>query len=152
MFKLLAKSFRLTLENCTLLFLTYAVTFVFGSVVMSFFCKILITEVGGSTALDQLIADFDKFPAAKQLTGYEATIGHGETVFMPSLWWHHIRYIDGGFSLALRANDSMFTFVKGGYNLARHQIVDRGMTKLLGEKWKSWNEEKAAKRALEVVV
>lgn len=92
--------------------------------------------------------DFDKYPAAKNLRGYEATFGHGETVFMPSLWWHHIRYVDGGFSLALRANDSMFTFVKGGYNLARHQIVDRGMTKLLGEKWKNWKEEKAAERAL----
>jgi len=95
--------------------------------------------------------DFDKFPAAKKLTGYEATIEHGETVFMPSLWWHHIRYIDGGFSLALRANDSMFTFVKGGYNIVRHQIIDRGMTKLLGEKWKNWKEEKAAERALEVL-
>lgn len=95
--------------------------------------------------------DFDKYPAAKNLRGYEATFGHGETVFMPSLWWHHIRYVDGGFSLALRANDSMFTFVKGGYNLARHQIVDRGMTKLLGEKWKNWKEEKAAERALEAI-
>lgn len=95
--------------------------------------------------------DFEKYPAARELTGYEAILGHGETVFMPSLWWHHIRYVDGGFSLALRANDSMFTFVKGGYNLARHQIVDRGMTKLLGEKWKNWKEDTAAKRALEVV-
>ncbi len=92
--------------------------------------------------------DFDKYPAAKNLKGYEATFGHGETVFMPSLWWHHIRYVDGGFSLALRANDSLFTFVKGGFNLARHQVVDRGLTKLLGEKWKNWKEENAAKRAL----
>lgn len=95
--------------------------------------------------------DFEKYPAARELTGYEAILGHGETVFMPSLWWHHIRYVDGGFSLALRANDSMFTFVKGGYNLARHQVVDRGMTKLLGDKWKHWKEETAAKRALELV-
>lgn len=95
--------------------------------------------------------DFEKFPAARNLTGYEGIFEHGETVFIPSLWWHHIRYVDGGFSLALRANDSAFTFLKGGYNLARHQIVDRGMTKLLGEKWKNWKEETAAKRALEAV-
>jgi hypothetical protein len=59
MFKLLAKSFRLTLENRILLFLTYALNFVFGLVVMSFFYKILITEAGGSIVLNQLIADFD---------------------------------------------------------------------------------------------
>lgn len=95
--------------------------------------------------------DYEKYPAAKQLVGYEGTFAHGETVFIPSLWWHHIRYVDGGFSLALRANDSMFTFVKGGYQLARHQIVDRGMTKLLGAKWKNWKETAAAKKAAELI-
>lgn len=96
--------------------------------------------------------DFEKYPAAKKLVGYETVFEHGETVFIPSLWWHHIRYVDGGFSLALRANDSAFTFIKGGYNLARHQVVDRGLTKLLGNKWKYWKEEKAAKKASEVLV
>ncbi|UBM57868.1 cupin-like domain-containing protein [Marinilongibacter aquaticus] len=93
--------------------------------------------------------DYDKFPAARDLEGYEAVFEHGQTAFIPSLWWHHIRYVDGGFSLALRANDSIFTFVKGGYNLARHQIVDRGMTKMLGARWKNWKETKAAERALD---
>jgi hypothetical protein len=59
MFKLIAKSFYLTLENRTLLFLVYAVNLVFGLVVTSFFYKILITEARGSIVLNQLIADFD---------------------------------------------------------------------------------------------
>jgi hypothetical protein len=45
-----------------------------------------------------------------------------------------------GFSLALRANDSMFTFVKGVYNFSQSSIVNR-VTKLLGEKWKKLEEE-----------
>jgi hypothetical protein len=59
MFKLLAKSFCLTLKNRTLLFLVYAVNLVLGLVVTSFFYKILIAEAGGSIVLNQLIADFD---------------------------------------------------------------------------------------------
>ncbi|AWV99433.1 cupin-like domain-containing protein [Arcticibacterium luteifluviistationis] len=93
--------------------------------------------------------DFDRFPAAKNLVGQEGVFGHGETVFIPSLWWHHIRYVDGGFSLALRANDSVFTTLKGGMFLARHSIVDRGMTKVLGKKWKEWKESKASENAME---
>jgi hypothetical protein len=95
--------------------------------------------------------DYEKFPAARTLKGYEAIFEHGETAFIPSLWWHHIRYVDGGFSLALRANDSVFTFAKGGYNLVRHQLVDLGMTKLLGHKWKNWKADKAAERALKEI-
>ncbi len=91
--------------------------------------------------------DYEKFPAARNLQGYEGVFAHGETVFIPSLWWHHIRYVDGGFSLALRANDSIFTTVKGGVYLARHSIVDRGMTKVLGSKWRDWKETVAAKNA-----
>ncbi|WP_341228030.1 cupin-like domain-containing protein [uncultured Arcticibacterium sp.] len=95
--------------------------------------------------------DFDRFPAAKNLVGQEGVFGHGETVFIPSLWWHHIRYVDGGYSLALRANDSVFTTLKGGMFLARHSIVDRGMTKVLGRKWKEWKENKASENALEFI-
>jgi hypothetical protein len=95
--------------------------------------------------------DFEKFPAARNLKGYEGVFSHGETIFIPSLWWHHIRYVDGGFSLALRANDSIFTTLKGGMYLARHSIVDRGMTKVLGSKWKEWKENTAAKNAESLV-
>jgi hypothetical protein len=92
--------------------------------------------------------DYDKYPAARNLQGYEGVFSHGETAFIPSLWWHHIRYVEGGYSIALRANDSVFTTLKGGLYLARHSIVDRGMTKLLGKRWKHWKEETAAKNAL----
>ncbi len=99
--------------------------------------------------IDPLNPDYDKFPALKNVTGYEATIGHGETIFMPSLWWHYIKYVDGGYSVALRANDSIFTQVRGGYNLVRHTFIDKGMNLLMGENWKKWKEDKASENALE---
>lgn len=96
--------------------------------------------------------NYDKFPAAMNLQGYEGQIANGETVFIPSLWWHHIRYVDGGYSVALRANDSIFTFVRGGFNLVRHQLIDRGFTKMFGENWRNWKEKKAAELANETLV
>jgi len=97
--------------------------------------------------VNPLAPDYEKYPALEKAVGYETTFGHGETVFIPSLWWHYIKYVDGGFSLALRANDSIFTTVRGGWNLVRHTLVDKGMTKVLGEQWKDWKEQKAIEKA-----
>ncbi|WP_235297318.1 cupin-like domain-containing protein [Portibacter marinus] len=91
--------------------------------------------------------DFEKFPLAEYLEGYEAILGHGDTVFMPSMWWHYLRYIDSGFSLALRANDSAMTMIKGGINIVQHQLIDLGLSKVLGENWHKWKESKARERA-----
>ncbi|GLR16916.1 cupin-like domain-containing protein [Portibacter lacus] len=91
--------------------------------------------------------DFEKYPLAEYLNGYEGTIEHGETVFIPSEWWHYLRYIDGGFSLALRANDSPLTILKGGLHLVQHQLIDLSLSKVLGANWHKWKEDQARKKA-----
>jgi hypothetical protein len=101
--------------------------------------------------VNPLNPDYERYPAMKNLVGYEATFGHGETLFIPSLWWHYIKYVDGGFSLALRANDSIFTTARGGWNVVRHTFIDKGMTKLVGEPWKEWKEKKAIEKANEIL-
>ncbi len=97
--------------------------------------------------VDPINPDYDKYPAMKGLHGYHTILNHGETIFIPSLWWHYIRYVDGGFSLALRANDSPLTFMRGAFNLVRHKFVDQGMTWALGKKWHNWKHGKAAENA-----
>ncbi|MBK8955467.1 MAG: cupin-like domain-containing protein [Saprospiraceae bacterium] len=79
--------------------------------------------------------DEDKFPGLKYLQGWETTLEHGETLFIPSMYWHHIEYIDPGFSISLRAANSFTQKLKGTVNLARHLAVDRGMNFILGAKW-----------------
>jgi hypothetical protein len=101
--------------------------------------------------VDPINPDYERFPAMKGATGYETTLYHGETIFIPSLWWHYIRYIDGGFSLALRANNSVFTAVRGGMNLVRHTFVDKGMASLLGLEWQHWKEKKAVEKAQQLI-
>lgn len=103
--------------------------------------------------LDILNPDLEKYPAFKHAKGYEATIEHGETLFIPKLWWHYVYYSKGGYSLALRANDSLFTKCRGLYNIIRLFAIDSGMNFLLKEDWKKWkyrvaqrNAEKAIKK------
>lgn len=91
--------------------------------------------------------DFDQYPLARALEGYEGILSHGDTVFMPSMWWHYLRYIDSGFSLALRANDSPLTMIKGSLNIVQHQLIDLGLSKVLGGNWHKWKEKKARERA-----
>lgn len=71
---------------------------------------------------DVLNPDFEKFPALKGVEGYELFLGHGDTLFMPRAMWHWMKYLDGSFSLSLRAWDeswmqkaeSLFSVVTAG--------------------------------------
>jgi len=91
--------------------------------------------------------NYDKYPALREVTGYETIIYPGETLFMPSGFWHYIEYLDGGYSISLRANDSYVRRVKGLFNIARHYVVDRGMNRIMGESWKKIKADMAKKRA-----
>ena len=47
--------------------------------------------------------DYASFPAVKLAKGYEVILGHGDTLFMPAGYWHHMEYLEGGFAMSLRA-------------------------------------------------
>ena len=47
--------------------------------------------------------DYEKFPATKLAKGYEVILEHGDTLFMPAGYWHHMEYIESGFAMSLRA-------------------------------------------------
>lgn len=91
--------------------------------------------------------DYKKHPALRNVTGYECMLHPGETIFMPSGFWHYIEYTDGGYSMALRSNDSVMTQVKGAFNIARHFIVDKSLNHLLGSKWMKMKDNMARQRA-----
>ncbi|HHS95755.1 MAG TPA: cupin-like domain-containing protein [Phaeodactylibacter sp.] len=100
--------------------------------------------VQSEVPLDQV--DYNKYPALKLAHGFETTIDHGETLFMPHLFWHFIYYTDGGFSLSLRRHN-MYTRARGAFNIARHFAIDKGMNLLLGEKWRAFKAYTARKKA-----
>lgn len=93
--------------------------------------------------------DYEKYPALRKVEGYDIMLHPGETLFMPSGHWHYIEYTDFGYSISLRSNDSISLKMKGLYNIATHFIVDKGMNKIMGPRWREYKDDMAHKRAKE---
>lgn len=92
--------------------------------------------------------DFDKFPALKGVKGIEAYLEHGDTLFMPTGYWHWMKYLDGSFSISLRAWDkSLAVKAKSLYNLTIQRKFDDLMKANFREKYMAWKERLAIRRA-----
>jgi len=98
--------------------------------------------------------DTTKFPALEIANGYEITLDHGDTLFMPGGYWHHMEYLDSGFAMSLRAlNSSVAGKLKGLWNIAGMRNIDTFMKKAMPVKWYGWKEKKlfdAANRELKL--
>lgn len=91
--------------------------------------------------------DFNKFPVLKKAKGYITELNHGETLYMPEGYWHHMTYLTAGFSMSLRATPRTLTnFSKAVYNLIFMRHFDNYMRKLRGQKWIDYKNEQAVKR------
>ena len=91
--------------------------------------------------------DFDQYPALRQAKGYECILHPGETLFIPSGFWHSVKYLDGGYSMSLRANESWLRRSKGLINIASHFVIDRSMNRLFGQQWRNYKTQIAKRRA-----
>ncbi len=87
--------------------------------------------------------DIKKFPALDVANGYEITLEHGDTLFMPGGYWHHMEYLDSGFAMSLRAlNNSITGKLKGLWNIAGMRNIDTLLKRTMPQKWYSWKEKK----------
>ena len=92
--------------------------------------------------------DFDKFPALDGIEGIECYLEHGDTLFMPTGWWHWMKYLDGSFSLSLRAWDKSWAVKAHSlWNLTVQRKFDDTMKSLFKKKYMDWKEALAIKRA-----
>ncbi|WP_129715942.1 cupin-like domain-containing protein [Pedobacter sp. SYP-B3415] len=92
--------------------------------------------------------DFEKFPALQGVQGLEGFLEHGDTLFMPTGYWHWMKYLDGSFSISLRAWDKSWAVkAKSLYNLTIQRKFDDFMKGNFREKYMSWKEQLAIKRA-----
>ena len=97
--------------------------------------------------------DVEQFPAVKFAQGYDVTLDHGDTLFMPGGYWHHMEYLDSGFAMSLRAlNSSLPGKLKGVWNLLGMRSIDTLMKKTAPGKWYGWKEKKLYKAAEKEIV
>lgn len=92
--------------------------------------------------------DFKNFPALIGIEGQKAMLEHGDTLFMPTGYWHWMKYLDGSFSISLRAWDKSWAIkAKSLYNLTVQRKFDDMMKKNFKQKYMGWKEKLAVKRA-----
>ncbi len=93
--------------------------------------------------------DFEKFPALDGVEGIECFLEHGDTLFMPTGWWHWMKYLDGSFSISLRAWDKSWAVkMHSLWNLTVQRNFDNFMKSRFKKKYMDWKEKKAVERAL----
>lgn len=92
--------------------------------------------------------DYKKHPALLLVKGYDLILEPGDSLFMPSGYWHYMTYLEGGFSLSYRKMAQSFsTQLQGVNNLCLAMPIDKLANKLVGTRWLEMKKEIAAKRA-----
>ena len=88
--------------------------------------------------------DLEKWPALKKAKGYKCTLKHGDALYMPEGYWHHMTYLNPGFGMSLRAlSNSPYNFSKAVYNVAFMRYFDNFMRRIIGQRWINYKNNRA---------
>jgi hypothetical protein len=97
---------------------------------------------------DKSKLSYNDFPAVKEASGYEVILDHGDTLFMPGGYWHHMEYLDSGFAMSLRALNNKITGKLGGvWNIVGMRNIDTLMKKTAPHTWYEWKKNKIYENA-----
>jgi len=116
--------------------------------------KMPLTVESAASFVDwHLGVDEAKFPALKHANGHQAVLEHGETLFMPSGYWHHMQYMESGFAMSLRALPEGITQkLNGLYHLVPMRNLNNLLIRMAPEWWYKKKRELAystARKAIE---
>jgi len=94
----------------------------------------------------------ERFPALKNAEGVEAIIEHGDTLYMPSKWWHHMEYLETGIGLSLRSwQNNLKGKLNGLYHIFLMRHIDGAMKKNAPELWFNYKMKKIKKKESELL-
>lgn len=100
------------------------------------------------TTVDIDHPDFEMYPGLKYAKGMTGVLEYGDTLFMPSGYWHHIEYLEGGYGLSVRTIAPTLRLKwKGLYSVTIQRKFDDLMRKLFNQKWFAYKKKQARKRA-----
>ena len=96
--------------------------------------------------------DYVSFPAVKHAIGYEVILEHGDTLFMPAGFWHHMEYIEAGYAMSLRAmQSSIGGKMTGLWKLFGMRGIDTLMKKTAPHWWYDSKKKQIFKKAGEAI-
>ncbi len=96
--------------------------------------------------------DLRRYPALANVCGYEVVLEPGQTLYMPSGWWHEFHYLDAGIGVSLRAaSPRMVERVKGATSLLLTSPIDRLANLCAPDRWHNWKTRRAHRRADQVL-
>ncbi len=88
--------------------------------------------------------DYDQFPAIRNASGFEVILEHGDTLFMPAGYWHHMEYIESGFAMSLRAlQPGIAPKLRGAWNIFGMRNIDTLLKKTAPLWWYDYKKKKA---------
>src|SRR5690606_33851061 len=91
--------------------------------------------------------DFEKYPALQLAEGISVQMKHGDALYMPSGYWHYITYLDGGFSITLRAFPRKIgRLAKLFSNIVFMRTFENVMRRTIGQGWVDYKENQMVKR------
>lgn len=92
--------------------------------------------------------DYEKYPALKYVRATEYLLQPGDLLFIPSGWWHHIEYIDGGYSISLRSlSRKPGNIWRGIVHIMLLTHLDDLFLKIFGKYWYHFKSYIAKRRA-----
>jgi len=99
--------------------------------------------VGWENGLDETA-----FPALKYARGYTTVLEHGDTLFMPAGYWHHMQYMESGFAMSLRALDETLTGkLNGFYHIVPMRLMNNFLIKTRPKWWYHYKRKIASRNA-----
>lgn len=97
--------------------------------------------------------DLEQWPALQYAKGHVAHLEHGNVLYIPEGYWHHMKYITPGFSMSLRAiAQKPKNLGKAVYNILVMRHFDTLMRRLKGQEWIDWKNEKAVERTQKLLL
>lgn len=103
---------------------------------------------GTHTSIDINNPDYDRYPGLKKVVGHDSIIEAGDTLFMPSGWWHHIEYNSAGLGFSMRSlSPYMSNRLRGLYQIGVLTHLDEAFRFVLKDKWFAMKTKIADKRA-----
>ena len=94
--------------------------------------------------IDYLNPDYTKWPALQKAKGFITHLKHGDTLYIPEGYWHHMTYLTPGFSMSIRSVPKRINnFLEASYNVFFMRHFDNFMRKNRGQKWIDYKNTKA---------